>query len=311
MQPLDYDLKFADFALIGTTASGKTDLAIKVATELGGVILSLDSLCVYKEIEIASAKPSVSDRAGIKHFGIDLIRPNEEFNAALFIKEYKKAKEYAEKLNAPLIIVGGTSFYLKSLLSGLSPAITPAKNYPENSEIYKLAKKIDPQFANKFSPNDGFRLKKWFDIFEFISGDGNIKIAPSQWQKSNTSEPAIKNLAIFELDFDKEVLKNRIKLRTKKMLENGLLDEAKTLFDRYPSTIKPLKSIGLKECGEFLQSGDADSKKLAELISTHTAQLAKKQRTFNAGAFKDRIRLNGQTPTPSLAAQIEQYITKH
>ena len=269
---------FCEFAVIGTTASGKSDLALKIAKEFNGVILSLDSLSVYKEINIASAKPTALELESVKHFGINLIFPNEYFSVGEFIKEYEKAKSYAQNLQIPLIITGGSGFYLKAMMSGLAPKIRDIKCDLNLEQIYELILKIDPEFGSKFSKNDKFRLEKWYSIY---ATTGEI---PSKFLRENTAEPIISNLQIFEILWDREVLRDRIKIRTEKMLENGLIDEAKYLFDKYGFETKSLNSIGLKECGEFLR-GELGKNDLYEQICTHTAQLAKRQRTFNKSQF--------------------------
>jgi tRNA dimethylallyltransferase len=119
---------FKQLALIGPTASGKTDLAIKLAHKTSANILSLDSLALYKEIDIASAKPSIKERDNIKHYGIDELFANEFFDVTTFIELYKKAKKESIEENKNLIIVGGTSFYLSSLINGISSLTTISKN---------------------------------------------------------------------------------------------------------------------------------------------------------------------------------------
>ena len=137
---------YSELAIIGTTASGKSDLAIKVAREFNAVILSLDSLCLYKEIDIASAKPNKDELELISHFGVDLVMPDMDFCVGDFIDEYKKAKLYAQQNNSMLIITGGSGFYLKSMLSGLSPKIEPLKIEISDDEIWDLAVEIDRDF---------------------------------------------------------------------------------------------------------------------------------------------------------------------
>ena len=149
-------------------------------------------------------------------------------------------------------------------------------------EIYELAVKIDPEFASKFSQNDSYRLEKWYQIYKFSSQ------IPSIWLRENTKESIIKELAIFEILWDKDELRERIKKRTKGMLEAGLIDEANFLFNKYKSEPKPLKSIGLKECKQFLDK-EISQNELEELIATHTAQLAKRQRTFNRSQFEKKF----------------------
>ena len=265
---------YSELAIIGTTASGKSDLAIKVAREFNAVILSLDSLCLYKEIDIASAKPNKDELELVSHFGVDLVMPDMDFCVGDFIDEYKKAKLYAQQNNSMLIITGGSGFYLKSMLSGLSPKIEPLKIEISDDEIWNLAVEIDKEFCAKFSKNDKFRLHKWYQIYT------QTNEIPTQWLQLNTGEPMIKNLTIYELVWDKFELIERIKTRTKNMLENGLIDEARYLFARYDSALKPLNSIGLKEAKDYLD-GRINLNELNDLITIHTTQLAKRQRTFN------------------------------
>ena len=152
---------FGELALIGTTASGKSDLAFELAKEFNGVILSLDSLALYKEIDIASAKPKPWQLGAVRHFGVDEIYPDEEFSVGAFFEIYKNAKEFARSQECLLIITGGSGFYLKAMLSGLAPDVPKCELNLSNEEIYELALQNDPEFASKFSQNDSYRLEKW------------------------------------------------------------------------------------------------------------------------------------------------------
>lgn len=303
-------------AIIGPTASGKTSLALCLAKSLNAVILSLDSLCIYTQINIASAKPNEKELKSIKHFGINIRNVDESFNAADFAKQYQKACAYAKQNGKNLIITGGSGFYLASMLNGLAPKTPKLKTHPANDEIFTLASKIDPEFCAKFSKNDTFRLQKWYEIFSFLMLENNeiskqnLKsqnteilnfneslqnknlLAPSIWLAKNTAAPLIKKLCIFELTWGRDELRARIFARTKQMLDDGLLNEAQTLFNSYNKELKALKSIGLKECGEFLSGEIKSQNELYELISTHTAQLAKRQRTFFNSNFKNSIKIN-------------------
>lgn len=270
---------FFEIALIGTTASGKTYIANALAREFNAVILSLDSLCVYKEINIASAKPSNDELKSIKYFGINLLSVEEHFNVELFIREYQKAKEFALNANLPLIIVGGTGFYLKTMIDGLSEKTLESKSALSNDEIYTLLINIDPNY--KIEKNDTYRLKKWLGIYEQT---GEI---PSEFLKRTQKMGVLKDIEIYELAWDKEILKKRIQTRTKQMLDKGLLDEAKILFSQFNHKLKALNSIGLKECKEYLE-GKISFNELENLITIHTAQLAKRQRTFNK-KFQSKI----------------------
>lgn len=290
-----------ELALIGATASGKTALALRLAKPLNAIILSLDSLCIYTQINIASAKPNAQELKSIKHFGINIRNIDESFNAGDFAQEYQKASIYAKQNSKNLIITGGSGFYLASMLNGLAPKVPRLKTHPSNDEIFTIASRIDPKFCAKFGQNDTFRLQKWYEIYSFLSkNSAQIKISnnlakptqiPSLWLAQNTAAPLIKELLIFELSLERDELRSRILVRTKKMLDDGLLDEARTLFASYDKELKALKSIGLKECGQFLCGQIKNQNELCELISTHTAQLAKRQRSFFNSNFKNSIKL--------------------
>ncbi len=263
---------FFQIALIGTTASGKTYVANALAKEFNAVVLSLDSLCVYKEINIANAKPSKDELMNLNYFGVNLLSVDEHFNVELFIREYQKAKEFAIMNDLPLIIVGGTGFYLKTMIDGLSQKIQDTTSTLNNDEIYTLLLKIDP--AYKIEKNDTYRLRKWLSIYE------STNEIPSDFLKRTQKDGVLKDIEIYELVWDREILRKRIEARTKEMIDNGLIEEARMLFSNFDNNLKALNSIGLKECKEYLEN-KISLKELENLITIHTSQLAKRQRTFN------------------------------
>lgn len=286
---------FFEFALIGTTASGKSGLANALASEFEAIILSLDSLCVYKEINIASAKPDKTALERVEHFGVNLLSVADKFNVALFFDEYKRAKKRAFELDKALIIVGGTSFYLRALMSGLSQNVPESTTPLSNDAIFALMSELDKNA--KIAPNDTYRLRKWLGIYE------NTGQIPSEFQKNSLQEPLIKELEIFELVVDKENLRQKVEFRTQNMLKMGLVDEARALFATFDENLKPLNSIGLKECKDFL-AGKITHSELATLINTHTMQLAKRQRTFNK-KFK-RVQICGDEALQSLKTRFSK-----
>ena len=274
---------FFEFALIGTTASGKSELANALASEFESIILSLDSLCVYKEINIASAKPDKTALERVEHFGVNLLSVADKFNVALFFDEYKRARKRAFELDKALIIVGGTSFYLRALMSGLSQNVPESTTPLSNDAIFALMSELDKNA--KIAPNDTYRLRQWLGIYE----------------NNSLQEPLIKELEIFELVVNKENLRQKVEFRTQNMLKMGLVDEARALFAKFDESLKPLNSIGLKECKDFL-NGKITRSELATLINTHTMQLAKRQRTFNK-KFK-RVQICGDEALQSLKTRL-------
>ena len=278
-----------EIALIGPTASGKSDLALRLAQENNAHILSLDSLSLYKEIDIASAKPSKEELAMVKHFGIDLIYPGEAFSVGIFAKLYKTLRKQCETENKNLIIVGGSSFYLRTLLQGLSvipeySQLTKQKVdelLKDPSAAYTLLADADPAYMKGIESSDRYRIEKMLLIYI------QTGMTPSRYFQENPPVPAIKALPIYEIDVDRTCLKERIRLRTQKMLDIGLVDEVCALEYRYTRSPNALKAIGIIEVFEYLD-GRINLDELREEIITHTLQLAKRQQTFNRTQFPDR-----------------------
>ena len=271
-----------EIAIIGSTASGKTGLSLEIAEKTNSIILSLDSLSVYKEIDIASAKPTKEERGDIIHFGINEVFPNEKFDVIQFFECYKKTKKFAEDHNKNLIIVGGTGFYLKALIEGLSTGIEKdiKLDIPLN-EAYGLLYSKDSDYMERIAPNDKYRIEKAYSIYK-QSG-----MIPSKYFELNPKKPIAKDLEIFEILWDREELKKRIALRTKLMVKEGIIDEVIYLEKKYRRTPNSMSSIGIIETLEYLD-GKINKKQLEEKISLNTAKLAKRQNTFNKGQFKNK-----------------------
>lgn len=277
-------------ALIGSTASGKSDLALTLASEHNALILSIDSLSIYKKIDIASAKPSHDELQRIEHFGINCLAPNETATVFTFIDEYYRAYEAAMLQEKNLILVGGSSFYLKSMMDGLSyvPEITnetkcvAAEILDDLEEAHRFLSKIDSLTMAKITPNDSYRIEKMLHLYLQTS------TPPSQWFETHPPKPIITHCPILNINIDRPLLRERITLRTHKMVQAGLIDEVAELERLYGRAPNSMKAIGILETLEFLD-GKIDKQTLIEEISTHTAQLAKRQQTFNTNQFEHVI----------------------
>ncbi len=281
------------FAIIGPTASGKSEIALKLAKKLNYEILSLDSLSIYKEIDIASAKPSKKELKEVKHYGINEVYPNEKFNVNKFIKIYKKIP------HKNIIIVGGTGFYLKAMIEGISPMpeITDEIKKQAKKLNYEFLKKIDPLFVSKISSNDTYRIQKGIEIFLATN------LPPSQYFKKHPPIPILPEIPIFEIEISRDDLRKRIKTRTEKMFKKGLIDEVAYLEKKYQDRRLPaLKAIGIKEVLDYF-NGKYSFEELKEKIITNTARLAKRQQIFNKTQFPQKI----SAPLKNL----EEIILKH
>ena len=268
-----------EIAIIGTTASGKTGLSLELAEKTNSIILSLDSLCVYKEIDIVSAKPTKNERGDIIHFGIDEVCPNENFDVVEFMNLYKKAKTFAQNNSKNLIIVGGTGFYLKALVDGLSGGLqTKIKLDIPLNDAYDLLYSLDKEYMKKIERNDKYRIEKAYSIYK-ESG-----LVPTEFFSKNQKSPLSKDLKIFEIIWQKEDLVKRIALRTKQMVKEGLIDEIIYLEKKYTRSPNCMASIGIVETLEYLD-GKLNKEELENKIILNTTKLAKRQNTFNKGQF--------------------------
>jgi len=283
---------FKQLALIGPTASGKTALSIKIAHQMNAYILSLDSLSIYKEIDIVSAKPTLQERNGIEHFGMDYLYPDEPFDVTTFIKLYHEVYDKCHQENKNLVIVGGTSFYLKMLIEGISelPSISnetkqkTARYLMDLSQTYAWLYELDPAYMKKIEANDPYRIEKALYIYL------QTGMTPTEYFKQFPPIPTVKDpLPIYQIDIDRNVLRERIALRTNMMIKDGLIDEICMLEQKYTRAPNCMKSIGIKETLAYLD-GVYDKKMLAEKISTNTARLAKRQTTFNNSQFENVIK---------------------
>ena len=264
-------------------------MAFELALELDAYIVSLDSLSVYKEIDIVSAKPSLEQLLQIKHYGINVIYPNENFNVSLFGNIYLEAYQMALKNSKNLILVGGTSFYLKSLIDGLSDEIKIDKHVQDKvkellqdiDKSYRLLQDIDFEYAQKITKHDKYRIGK--ALAHYYQTQNPI----SYFFKNNPKKPIIKgSLELFLIDINKDELSQKIRQRTALMLKDGLIDEVLYLTDKYPNYPKCFNSIGIKETIKYFEN-KISYQQLSEEIIQNTIKLAKRQKTFNKTQFNN------------------------
>ena len=287
-----HNKSFSQLALIGSTASGKTALSITLAQNMNAHILSLDSLAIYKEIDIASAKPTLEERQDITHFGIDALYPHENFDVNIFISLYHKVRQQCQEDDKNLIIVGGTSFYLKMLIDGISilPQISDSTKKDVSTRLKNLNKtyqwldKLDHAYMAHIASTDRYRIEKVLSIYL------ETGLTPTEYFTAYPPQPTISEpLPIYQIIWEREILRKRIALRTQLMLDEGLIDEVCILEKKYGRTPNSMKSIGIKETLAYLD-GYYDKEMLQQKITTNTARLAKRQSTFNNSQFDNVIK---------------------
>ncbi len=266
--------------ILGPTGVGKSEIAIKLALNLRGKIISSDSVAIYKGFDIGSAKITKEEMQGVKHYAIDIVEPNEYFSVYDFVEfTRQKIHEINEKGNLP-IVVGGTGLYIKALTQGYNFGGTEKHDdFRQENQILAQEKgsqvlwdnlnKINPQMAEKISPNNTKRLIRALEVCQFGSEQTKNKID-------------LQSLT-FALNLDRAILYDRINARVDKMITQGLIDEVENLLK---SGVKidsqPMKAIGYKEVVEFL-NGNIDEKTSIELIKQHSRNYAKRQLTFLRG----------------------------
>ena len=275
--------------LAGPTASGKSELAIYIAKKINGEIINADSMQVFKEIKILSARPE--DYKNIKHHLYGFISVKKNFSTGEWIKHTeKKINEILKKKKTP-IIVGGTGLYFKSLTDGIAqiPNISKAKrdkiiklyNQIGNDEFYKKLIKLDSKCKNKIVKNDKQRMIRFYEV-KFYT-----KKSIFDWQKNTKNNLKDINFKKIFLNFPREVLLVKIKKRFKKMVDQGAIKEAKKFKKLGVSkTLTSNNILGLKEIMSYLE-GKMTLKDAVERSIIRTRQYIKRQMTWFRGQMKD------------------------
>lgn len=271
--------------IVGPTASGKTALSIELAKQINGEIVSCDSMQIYKDMNIGSAKPSLEEMQGIKHYMIDIVEPDKRFSVAEYKKQAEQAIEEILSKGKMPIVIGGTGLYADSLIYGIEyPEIEFDKNYRnelENlanskeglSNLYEKAKEIDSKAIEKISPNDKKRILR---ILEIYHSTGKTKTEIEAESRKNEVKY---DYRVFAINMDRQILYNRINKRVEIMIENGLIEEVKNLLDKYKEFPTAMQGLGYKEVVEYL-NGYLTKDEMIEKIKQETRRYAKRQLTW-------------------------------
>ena len=268
------------------TATGKTELAINLALEFGGEIISADSLQVYRYLDIGTAKPSQEQRNKVKHHLIDIINPDEEFNAAIFAEQARIIIADLARHGKPIFIVGGTGLYIRALVRGIIETPTVDENIRNHYRqlrdghgkeyLYNLLKQRDADAAGKINPNDSIRVIRALEVLEQTGESISAKL-----KRHSFADCPYKTYKI-GLQLARAELKQKIILRTEKMIAAGFLDEVKSIIDRgYSYNLKPLQSLGYKQIIGFLRK-EYDWENALDLINRDIWHYAKRQLTWFA-----------------------------
>ena len=270
--------------VLGPTASGKTEIALEIASRTGACIISADSIQVYRHFDIGSAKPTEEQRSRIPHFLIDIVNPDEDFNAGTYMR---LALHHIKRLVADgrkIVVVGGTFLYVKALLYGLLEGVEIDREFRENlererdadgvSSLYKRLESIDPVSAGRINPNDYVRIERALEVHH-VTGE---KMSDHQ-RRHGFSEQRFNAFKIGFL-WDREQLRHAIDARVDAMIDRGWVEEVEAIRAMgYGPDLKPMKSIGYKRINEFLD-GQLGFETAVESIKTDTKRFSKRQSTW-------------------------------
>lgn len=268
----------------GPTASGKTALSVALAKKIGGEIVSADSMQIYKYMDIGSAKPTEEEKEGVPHHLMDVALPTENFSLGDYLMLARKAIEDIYSRGKMPIVVGGTGLYINSLINNIeltdeTDTLKIREKLAKFAEdegteaLYKKLQEIDPESAERIHPNNVKRVMRAIEIYESTGKTMTETLEESK-------RPPIYKAFQYGIDYDREVLYERINKRVDIMIEQGLVEEVKALVKmgcRRDNT--SMQGIGYKEVLDYLD-GKLDQSEMADEIKQATRRYAKRQITW-------------------------------
>lgn len=289
--------------LLGPTASGKSALAMELAERWRAEILSVDSMQVYRGMDIGTAKPSRAERELVRHHLTDVADPDETFAVARFVELADAAIADAAQRGARLIATGGTPLYYKSLFQGLfegpgaDPALRSRLAEQPLAALHARLAEIDPEAARRIHVNDRKRLIRAIEVFELTGRP--ISSLQTAWSDGTTRHSAV----WFGLHWDREALNRRINERVRQMIEMGWLEETRQLLARYGELSKTAaEATGYHELIEHLQNHSSLDEAI-EQIKIATRQLARRQMKWFR-RFENLTWLDGSRPIADLVKDV-------
>ncbi len=290
-------------ALLGSTASGKSDLAMALARRAGAQILSLDSMQVYVGMDVGTAKPSVTERTEVKHHMIDVVQADETFTVARFVDLADQVIAGAAATNTPLVATGGTPLYYKALFEGLfegpsaDAAVRAALDEQASETLASRLAAVDPQAAARIHANDRRRLIRALEVYELTGRP--ISSFQTDWDAPVFRHPIIWVGLIWE----KEALNRRINARVKAMMAAGWLEETRRLYERHGRLSQTAaEATGYRQLADHL-AGRISLDQATEAIKIATRQLARRQMKWFR-RFEDVLWLPGDRPLEENVAAV-------
>ncbi len=271
--------------IAGPTATGKTKLSVELAKRFNGEIVNADSMQIYKEMDIGTAKPTVEEREGIPHHLMSFVHPLDTFSVKEYVElAHQTVKNISDAGKLP-IVVGGTGMYINALVDctafhDLDPDPKVTAHLQKILEeagaqgLFDELQRIDPELASQLHPNNQRRVFRALELY-YLTG-----VVPTQIRKEAIEQPSIYRPLMLAADFERQVLYDRINLRVGEMLNCGLVDEVKGLRELgCTSEHQSMQGIGYKEVFPYLD-GSITTEELYEQICRNTRRYAKRQMTW-------------------------------
>ena len=271
--------------IAGPTASSKTALSVELAKQIDGEIISCDSMQIYKDMDIGTAKVTEEEKQGIEHYLVDFVLPNERYTVSNFKKDSEEAIEKILAKGKTPIVVGGTGLYVNSLIYGIE---YQEMNFDENyrnelmkkaeteeglKSLYEEAKEIDEKAMEIISPNDKKRIIR---VLEIYKATGKTK---TEQEILSRAKGVKYNFEVFAITMDRDKLYERINKRVDLMIEKGLIQEVQNLLAKYSEFPTAMQGLGYKEVVEFL-NGELTREEMIEKIKQESRHYAKRQLTW-------------------------------
>ncbi|BDU51020.1 tRNA (adenosine(37)-N6)-dimethylallyltransferase MiaA [Haliovirga abyssi] len=264
--------------ICGPTGVGKTELSIKLAKKLNAVIISADSMQVYKHMNIGTAKIKKAEMQGITHYMLDIVEPDEKYSVGKYEKDVNLLLEKLEKEDKTVLLVGGTGLYIRAITDGFSDLpkenieLREELNKFSNEELYEMLKNLDIAATENIHLNNRKRVIRALEVCK-LTGEKFSEVSKRNYKRNNY------NFYKFGLERNREELYNRINLRVDKMFNDGLEKEAKFLYDNYRNGITAIQAIGYKELSDYFDK-KIDIETAKELIKRDSRRYAKRQFTW-------------------------------
>jgi len=270
-------------AIVGPTASGKSALALRVAAEHGGEIVSCDSLQVYRGLDIGSAKPTAPERRAVRHHLLDVVSPDEEFSAADYARLARAAIDDVLGRGRLPIVAGGTGLYLRALRRGLfaGPArdallrarLEAIARGRGDASLHRMLARVDPEAARRIEPRDRVRVVRALEVYH---ASGRTLTAHHLADAPSSDD---RRWLVVGLDPPRESLRAAVEERTRAMVEAGLVAEVRALLERFPGDPRPLRAIGYRQAAEVVRGALTVEQAQRDIVK-ETMQYAKRQRTW-------------------------------